>query len=135
MAYVVTEPCIRCKYTDCVRVCPANCFYEGPNSLAIHPTECIDCGACVEECPALAIFRDEEVPAKWGIYKDLNAVVTGAKPASAVNTAAWPEAVSGQLPLAQPWPKRTEVGTPMPDADSAAREEGKTDSFLLHPKE
>ena len=56
MAYVVAEPCIKCKYTDCVEVCPVDCFYEGPNFLVIHPDECIDCGACEPACPTKAIF-------------------------------------------------------------------------------
>src|SRR5204862_7026125 len=51
MAYIVAEPCIKCKYTDCVAVCPVECFYEGENTLAIHPDECSDCGACEPECP------------------------------------------------------------------------------------
>ena len=59
MTFVVTENCIKCKYTDCVTVCPVDCFYEGENFLAIHPDECIDCGVCQPECPADAIFSDE----------------------------------------------------------------------------
>ena len=55
MTYVVTENCIKCKYTDCVEVCPVDCFYEGENMLVINPDECIDCGVCVPECPAEAI--------------------------------------------------------------------------------
>src|SRR5690606_21970859 len=55
MAYVVADPCVKCKYTDCVAVCPVDCFYEGKNSLAINPDECIDCGACEPECPTTAI--------------------------------------------------------------------------------
>ena len=58
MAYVVAEPCIKCKYTDCVEVCPVNCFYEGDNFLVIHPDECIDCGACEPVCPTKAIFPE-----------------------------------------------------------------------------
>ncbi|GGF81198.1 ferredoxin [Azorhizobium oxalatiphilum] len=60
MAYVVTENCILCKYTDCVAVCPVDCFYEGENMLVIHPDECIDCGVCEPECPAEAIKPDTE---------------------------------------------------------------------------
>jgi len=56
MTYVVTESCIRCKYMDCVEVCPVDCFYEGENMLVIHPDECIDCGVCEPECPADAIL-------------------------------------------------------------------------------
>ncbi len=60
MTYVVTEACIKCKYTDCVEVCPVDCFYEGDNMLVIHPDECIDCGVCEPECPADAIKADTE---------------------------------------------------------------------------
>ena len=60
MTYVVTENCIACKYTDCVEVCPVDCFYEGENTLVIHPDECIDCGVCEPECPADAIRPDTE---------------------------------------------------------------------------
>ena len=60
MTYVVTEACVKCKYTDCVEVCPVDCFYEGENMLVIHPEECIDCGVCEPECPADAIKPDTE---------------------------------------------------------------------------
>ncbi|MEQ8707925.1 MAG: ferredoxin family protein [Rhodospirillales bacterium] len=60
MTYVVTENCIKCKYMDCVEVCPVDCFYEGENMLVIHPDECIDCGVCEPECPAEAILPDTE---------------------------------------------------------------------------
>lgn len=60
MTYAVTEACIRCKYTDCVEVCPVDCFYEGENMLVIHPDECIDCGVCEPECPEEAIRADTE---------------------------------------------------------------------------
>ena len=60
MTYVVTDNCIACKYTDCVAVCPVDCFYEGENMLVIHPDECIDCGVCEPECPADAIRADTE---------------------------------------------------------------------------
>ena len=60
MTYIVTDACIKCKYTDCVEVCPVDCFYEGENMLVIHPDECIDCGVCVPECPADAIKADTE---------------------------------------------------------------------------
>ncbi|MEO1090423.1 MAG: ferredoxin FdxA [Pseudomonadota bacterium] len=66
MTYVVTEACIRCKYMDCVEVCPVDCFYEGANMLVINPDECIDCGVCEPECPAEAILPDTEPEAeKW----------------------------------------------------------------------
>ena len=60
MTYVVTENCIRCKYMDCVEVCPVDCFYVGANMLVIHPDECIDCGVCEPECPAEAILPDSD---------------------------------------------------------------------------
>ena len=66
MTYVVTEACIRCKYMDCVEVCPVDCFYEGENMLVIHPDECIDCGVCEPECPVDAILPDTETEAeRW----------------------------------------------------------------------
>jgi ferredoxin len=63
MTHVVTESCIRCKYTDCVDVCPVDCFREGPNMLVIDPDECIDCAVCIPECPVNAIYAEEDVPA------------------------------------------------------------------------
>ena len=66
MTYVVTDKCIRCKYMDCVEVCPVDCFYEGDNMLVIHPDECIDCGVCEPECPVDAILPDTETAAeRW----------------------------------------------------------------------
>src|SRR4249919_3194364 len=62
MTHVVTESCIKCKYTDCVDVCPVDCFREGPNMLVIDPDECIDCTLCVPECPVEAIFAEDDVP-------------------------------------------------------------------------
>jgi ferredoxin len=73
MAHIVTEPCIKCKYTDCVAVCPVECFYEGANFLVIHPDECIDCGACVPVCPTTAIFALDDVPEQWKDYAEINA--------------------------------------------------------------
>lgn len=73
MAFVVAEPCINCKFTDCVDVCPVDCFYEGQNFLVINPDECIDCGACVPECPVEAIYDEDELPEKWEKYKEINA--------------------------------------------------------------
>ncbi|MFA6040124.1 MAG: ferredoxin FdxA [Methylophilus sp.] len=73
MTYVVTENCIQCKYTDCVDVCPVDCFVEGPNFLAINPDECIDCTLCVAECPAEAIFAEDDVPADQQQFIELNA--------------------------------------------------------------
>ncbi len=93
MAYVVAEPCIKCKYTDCVEVCPVDCFYEGPNFLVIHPDECIDCGACEPACPTKAIFPEESLPAKWNEYVQLNA------------------------DLCKTWPNITEKKDPLPEAE------------------
>ncbi len=73
MTYVVTENCIKCKYTDCVDVCPVDCFREGPNFLAIDPDECIDCTLCVAECPAEAIFAEDDVPKSQLEFIKLNA--------------------------------------------------------------
>lgn len=73
MAFVVCEPCIKCKYTECVSVCPVTCFHEGETMLVIDPEECIDCGVCVDECPTRAIYCDEETPEKWRDYIALNA--------------------------------------------------------------
>lgn len=73
MAFVVGENCINCKYTDCVEVCPVDCFYEGPNFLVINPDECIDCALCEPECPTNAIFSEDELPEDQLVFKDLNA--------------------------------------------------------------
>ncbi|MDF2690919.1 MAG: fdxA [Gammaproteobacteria bacterium] len=73
MAFVVTESCIKCKYTDCVEVCPVNCFYEGPNMLAINPDECIDCALCEPECPVNAIMSSDDVPAEQEQFLKINA--------------------------------------------------------------
>ena len=73
MTYVVTENCIKCKFTDCVDVCPVDCFHEGPNCLVIDPDECIDCTLCVPECPAEAIFAEDDVPDSQQAFTALNA--------------------------------------------------------------
>jgi ferredoxin len=73
VTYVVTENCIRCKYTDCVEVCPVDAFHEGPNFLVINPDECIDCDVCVPECPAEAIFAEDDLPADQQQFLQLNA--------------------------------------------------------------
>jgi ferredoxin len=92
MTYVVAEPCVKCKYTDCVDVCPVDCFYEGENFLVIHPDECIDCGACVPECPTEAIFSEDDLPEKWAEYKDLNAKLAEEWPGIDKKKDALPEA-------------------------------------------
>jgi ferredoxin len=73
MAYIVTEPCIKKKYTDCVVVCPVDCFHEDAEMLVIDPEVCIDCGACIPACPVQAIFVEDDVPEKWKGYIKLNA--------------------------------------------------------------
>lgn len=73
MTHVVTAPCFDCKYTDCVVVCPVDCFYEDGQLLYIHPDECIDCEACVPECPVEAIFHEDNVPDEWQEFIALNA--------------------------------------------------------------
>ena len=105
MTYVVAEPCVACKYTDCVDVCPVDCFYEGENFLAIHPDECIDCGACVPECPTEAIFDEQELPAKWAEYLEINAK------------------------LAQEWPNITARKDPLPEADEMKAVDEKRDKL------
>ena len=91
MTYVVTESCIRCKYTDCVEVCPVECFYEGKSMLVIKPDECIDCGVCEPECPVNAIMPDTAADAKW---------------------------VTLNAEYASVWPNITTRTDPFPDADS-----------------
>tara|TARA_B100000029_G_scaffold515394_1_gene622140 strand:- start:6751 stop:7074 length:324 start_codon:yes stop_codon:yes gene_type:complete len=73
MTFVVTESCINCKHTDCVEVCPVDCFYEGPNFLVIHPEECIDCALCEPECPVDAIFSEDELPEDQIEFIEINA--------------------------------------------------------------
>ena len=73
MTYVVTDNCIKCKYTDCVEVCPVDCFHEGPNFLVIDPEECIDCTLCEPECPAEAIFSEDDLPEQFEHFLDINA--------------------------------------------------------------
>ena len=74
MTYVVNEKCIKCKYTDCVEVCPVACFYEMDGQLVIHPDECIDCTACVAECPVEAIYAEGDLPAEFQANTEYNAV-------------------------------------------------------------
>jgi ferredoxin len=103
MTFVVTENCIKCKFTDCVDVCPVDCFHEGPNFLVIDPEECIDCTLCEPECPAHAIFAEDEVPEEQIQFIQLNAE------------------------LALKWPLITEVQPALPDADDWNGKEGKLD--------
>jgi ferredoxin len=76
MTFVVTEACIKCKYTDCVDVCPVDCFLEGPNTLVIDPMQCIDCAVCVPECPVNAIYADIDLPADQKEFEKINADIS-----------------------------------------------------------
>ena len=123
MAYVVADPCVKCKYTDCVAVCPGDCFYEGKISLAINPDECIDCGAVEPECPTTAICEESELPIKWAGYKDINALGSGAKKASDVDSASWPDHLKTQAGSSETWPNISEQKMALPGADDAAKED------------
>ncbi|HHZ70571.1 MAG TPA: ferredoxin family protein [Methylococcaceae bacterium] len=101
MTFVVTENCIKCKFTDCVDVCPVDCFHEGPNFLVIDPDECIDCTLCEPECPAEAIYSEDELPEGQEAFIKLNAE------------------------LAKSWPIITDVGDPLEDAEEWNGKEGK----------
>ena len=104
MTFVVTDACIKCKYMDCVEICPAECFYEGETMLVINPGECIDCNLCAPECPADAILSDiEDGAAEW---LELNATFSAR------------------------WPNITQRGEPRPDADAHRGEEGKYDRYF-----
>ena len=92
MTFVVTESCIKCKYTDCVEVCPVDCFHEGPNFLVIDPDECIDCTLCEPECPVEAIYSEEELPAGQEQFKQLNADLAKNWPVITEKKAAPPDA-------------------------------------------
>ena len=102
MTYVVTESCVNCRYTDCVDVCPVDCFKMGPNFLVIDPVECIDCAVCVPECPVNAIYAEEDVPEDQRQYIEIN------------------------RELAQTWPVITKSMAAMPDADAWAEKLPKT---------
>lgn len=80
MPHVVCEPCIDCRYTDCVAVCPVDCFHEGERMLTIDPEKCIDCAVCIPECPVEAIFQDFDVPVKWQQFIEKNANESTAQP-------------------------------------------------------
>jgi ferredoxin len=95
MTYVVCEPCRDCKYTDCVAVCPCDCFYQDEGMLYIDPLECIDCEACVPECPVEAIYRETNVPDHWVEYIQLNADRASALKASGGHITEKQEALRG----------------------------------------
>ncbi|MEL6722374.1 MAG: ferredoxin FdxA [Pseudomonadota bacterium] len=80
MTFVVTENCIKCKHTDCVEVCPVDCFHEGPNFLVIDPDECIDCALCEPECPIEAILSEDDLPESQHHFLELNAELAAAWP-------------------------------------------------------
>jgi ferredoxin len=101
MTFVVVENCIKCKYTDCVEVCPVDCFHEGPNFLVIDPEECIDCTLCEPECPAEAIYPEDDLPEGQEHFIQLNAE------------------------LSLEWPVITEQKDPPPDAIEWDGKEGK----------
>lgn len=104
MTYVVTDGCIMCKYTDCVEVCPVDCFYEGENTLVIAPDECIDCGVCEPECPADAIIPDTESGAeKWVAFNSKYAAL---------------------------WPVITEKRSPLENADDFVGVPGKLATYF-----
>ncbi|WP_264435501.1 ferredoxin FdxA [Coxiella endosymbiont of Dermacentor marginatus] len=84
MTFVVIDNCIRCKYTDCVEVCPVDCFREGPNMLVIDPDECIDCNLCVPECPVDAIFSEDDLPKEKQFFIKLNSELAKRWPIIAV---------------------------------------------------
>lgn len=92
MAFIVTSTCIKCKYTDCVAVCPVDCFREGENMLVIDPGECIDCGACVPACPAQAIYLDQDVPSSEKEFIALNEKLAAKWPSISKKKAALPGA-------------------------------------------
>lgn len=106
MTYVVTDNCIQCKYTDCVAVCPVECFYEGINFLVIHPDECIDCDDCVDACPAGAIFNEDDLPEDKQHFLEINEE------------------------LSQVWPQITFQKDPLPDAAKWDGVDGKLEHLI-----
>jgi len=92
MTYLVTENCIKCKHTDCVEVCPVDCFYEGPNFLVINPDECIDCGVCVPECPIDAIVADNDVNTDIAFWTEINGRLSKTWPVITKKKSALPNA-------------------------------------------
>jgi ferredoxin len=111
MTYVVTESCIKCKYTDCVDVCPVDCFREGPNMLVIDPDECIDCTLCVAECPVEAIFAEDDVPPEQRVYTALNVELAKLWKPIVERKAALPTPTSGRRSRKRPIFWSAEAGT------------------------
>src|SRR5882672_5656211 len=101
MTHVVTDGCIKCKYTDCVKVCPVDCFHEGPVSLVIDPEECIDCAICIPECPVNAIYAEADVPPHFVPFLEIN------------------------RRLSKEWPVISDQKEPLPDADRWKDEKNK----------
>lgn len=134
MTYVVGDACVKCKYTDCVAVCPVDCFYEGKNMLVIHPDECIDCGACEPECPSTAIFHETDLPAAQRPYLAINAFFSGAKFREDVDTTGWPAQL---LPIKNLgfWPNITDQKAQLPTAEAAKNEANKIGSIDPTPGE
>ena len=136
MAYIVADPCVKCKYTDCVAVCPVECFFEGKNTLVIQPEECIDCGACEPECPTTAIFEESALPDKWKVYIEINNVFSGATAPEDANTEGWPDslkqAIAGDF---EAWPLIVESKEKLADADDFAEVEDKLADFDPAPQD
>ena len=132
MAYVVGEACIKCKYTDCVAVCPVDCFYEGENSLVINPDECIHCGACEPECPTNAIYDEDDLPEKWKAFKDLNSLFLWRQgpgrdqPCRASRRRVLKVLDDGSFKV---WPNINAQKAAMEGADAEAKREGKLEEF------
>lgn len=106
MTFVVTDNCIQCKFTDCVAECPVDCFYEGPNFLVIHPDECIDCDACVDACPANAIYSEDDLPDDKKHFLEINEQ------------------------LSRIWPQITEQKEPLSEAEKWDGVEGKLEHLI-----
>lgn len=92
MTHLVTENCIKCKHTDCVSVCPVDCFYEGPNFLVINPDECIDCGVCIPECPVDAIVADNDTNTNIPLWLEINTRLSNKWPVITKKKLALPDA-------------------------------------------
>lgn len=109
MTHVVAEPCVLCKFTDCVEVCPVDAFREGENCLVIDPDECIDCTLCVSQCPVNAIYMDDDLPERWSEWRALNAR------------------------LSQNWPVISKRKDPMPEYDAWAKNDSKRAELSERP--
>ena len=92
MTHVVTDSCIKCKYTDCVDVCPVDCFHEGAKFFVIDPDECIDCAVCIPECPVNAIYAAEDVPPDLQAFLDINETLSKSWPVITTGKGSFPDA-------------------------------------------